>query len=126
MQKYIKLLIWTLVIFYICLSPSDEIPKTKLFEIPYFDKMVHFGIYFIFTLIFTSILQSKNYSHQKIFITNIVITILFGSLIEVLQYYLPIDRSADLYDFIADLSGTLAAVFIHLNTKISNYIHKLI
>ena len=126
MQKYIKLLVWTFIIFYICLSPSEEIPKTKIFEIPYFDKIVHFGIYFVFSLIFTIILESKKKNHQNIYIFNVSMTILFGGLIEILQHYLPIERSADFYDFMADLFGTIAAVVIYLNTKLLKWTNKII
>ena len=39
--------IWFLIIFVLCALPGEDIPDPRL-NIPHLDKVVHFGMFFIF------------------------------------------------------------------------------
>ncbi|WDF55540.1 VanZ family protein [Mucilaginibacter sp. KACC 22063] len=77
-----------------------------------FDKMVHCGFFFVFT-----VLASNGYTRQsgKVTFTNTLaimfIAIMFGGLIEVMQTYLFPWRSGDWNDLFADTVGVGMATF---------------
>ncbi len=47
MNLFLRNIIWALVIFVLCSVPGDSLPQTSMIQIPHFDKMVHFGLFFI-------------------------------------------------------------------------------
>ncbi|MBD8390072.1 VanZ family protein [Dysgonomonas sp. BGC7] len=107
-----------IVIFYLCcLIPSDDVPDVSL-ELPIAtDKIVHFLMYFGLAGV-----ASFNYIYDKkgkiiilkLIVFAILVPILYGGLIEILQYkYFP-ERSGDWYDFWADMLGALASLPLSL------------
>ena len=84
--------------------PQDEDP-TK-FHIPHADKIVHFGIFFILSALICLEKKFLTFSDK----TKIVlITTLYGIIIELIQYFIPW-RGFDYYDMFADFAGALAGV----------------
>lgn len=100
---------WTIVILIGCLTPHDQIPEV-LTDIS--DKLEHMAIFALFTLLWAEAGMRVN--------LTLLIGILFGALIEVLQYVLPINRSADWGDLLADTIGAIVGVVFYWG------IHKLI
>ncbi|WP_165024456.1 VanZ family protein [Dysgonomonas sp. ZJ279] len=98
------------IIFYLCcLIPSDDVPNS---EIPHFDKIVHFCMYFGLSLVASSyyIYEKKGkVIILKLIIFAIIIPIFYGGLIEILQDVF-FDRSGDWFDLLADMLGSLAAL----------------
>ena len=72
------------------------------------DKLIHLTMYCILILLWGINLISFKFSLIKI----LFLTIIFGLLIETLQYLLPFGRYFDLGDFIANSIGVLFGVFI--------------
>lgn len=107
-------MIIAVIIFYLCcLIPTNDIPDMEFdFFIPT-DKIVHFLMYFGL-----SIVASLNYIYDKkgkIIILKLVafavlVPIIYGGLIEILQAEYFTERSGDWYDFLADVSGSLATL----------------
>jgi len=90
--------------------PADETPIT----IPYFDKIVHFTMFF--TLSFLFVVENRITSDKKwqnplplVFLT-VLLAALFGGLIEIIQGELTNYRTADIYDWYSDLAGSFTAV----------------
>lgn len=95
---------WTIVILIGCLTPHDHLPDLLL---SWSDKLQHAAIFGLFTVLWIRAGWSLW--------AAVVIGILFGGLIEVLQYILPINRSADWRDLLADAVGVvLGAVLVYL------------
>lgn len=92
--------------------PPDENPIT----IPNFDKIVHFSMFFTFSFVF--ILENRIASDKKwkeplpLILLAVVLTAIFGGLIEIIQGELTDYRSADIYDWYSDLAGSLTAVVL--------------
>ncbi len=92
--------------------PSQDTPIT----IPYFDKIVHFSMFFTFSLLF--IFENRVTSDRKwkapapLFLLTVLLSAFLGGMIEVVQGELTDYRSADIYDWYCDLAGSLAAVAI--------------
>lgn len=112
--KYSTILsvIWALIIFGLCSMPGQHIPSFKLLEMLSFDKWVHAGIFFVLCcLIFFSIVQ-KNGSKTLIYVFCLL-AILYGSSLEVMQYYFFSQRTADWYDIIANSMGCVFALLFY-------------
>ncbi|MFP4288793.1 MAG: VanZ family protein [Bacteroidota bacterium] len=107
--------VWALTIIVLILMPSGNIPKTKLLNIPHIDKLVHFGLFFVLSILldfgfrkqpFKSFLQKNHYTISLLF------CVIFGVGTELLQFvFTSQGRSATVLDFIANFSGALAGVF---------------
>lgn len=124
MQKYIKLIGWLLIIFYVSLTPSENIPDYKILSIPHFDKMVHFGIYLILSILFASLLIKLNYTKLQTYIIVILPCAIMGGGIEILQNILPIHRSGSNLDFLADFLGTITGLIIYFKLLIFSKLDK--
>jgi len=72
------------------------------------DKIYHSVAYFIFTLLMCNYGFSKNYTNT--IKTSATIAIVYGIIIEVLQYVATSHRTFDVYDAVANALGALIAV----------------
>jgi VanZ family protein len=72
------------------------------------DKWVHFGLYFM--LCFAWSFENSNFRNSMTLF--LLIGVLIGGGIELLQFYLTNNRSAEWGDFFADVSGLFVANFI--------------
>ncbi len=113
MSLFLRNIIWAIVIFVLCSVPGNSLPETSMFQIPYFDKMVHFGMFFIMGIFVVSELrfQTKLRRRTIALITFLLIT-LYGGLIEILQERYFINRSGDIWDLCADVAGGIIAVLM--------------
>ncbi len=114
--KYWKSSVWTIIIILATTLPSSSIPKNSLLQIPHFDKLVHFTLFFVLALF---ILSERNSLRLQGQLTNRAITfalsisIAYGLIIELLQYFLLPTRSGSLYDFMANVLGGIMAVVLY-------------
>lgn len=101
-------IIWALVVFILCAMPGEDIPNPRL-DIPHLDKIVHFGMFFIMTLLISHYLGIQtNLRQRTIYTIAILVAFTYGGLIEILQHYF-FGRSGDLWDLSADLAGGIVA-----------------
>lgn len=100
------------LIFYASSISGQDMPK---FDIPNIDKLFHFVEYLILGyLLARAFLHSSvipNYRH--IFITSIVITLLYGASDEFHQIFVS-QRSCDIIDLLVDLFGGCAGAGLSL------------
>ncbi|HLV38754.1 VanZ family protein [Xanthomarina sp.] len=83
------------------------------------DKIFHFMAYALFTWLWFNAFYFKfNFNKIKGIFTTVVIAIVFGIIIEVLQWLLTSSRSFDLLDILANVLGVLFTAFL-LNSKIN-------
>jgi VanZ family protein len=90
---------WTIIMLIGCLTPHDQIPNELN---SWNDKSLHILIFAPFTLLWMLTGLRAGYA--------LATGLLFGILIEVLQYALPINRSADWKDVVADCVGAALGV----------------
>ena len=109
-KKYYISLIWWLIMCYLLFSPSSGLPKGDFINFPHKDKIVHWGMFGIMTLIY--LYETEKSEHKMLRATGIVILfgVIFGSLSEYIQYAFVAERKGNIFDFIADVSGTLMAI----------------
>jgi len=108
-------IIWFLIMIYLLLFPSKDLPKVPLF--PNMDKLIHFTLYFVFTflsLFASSIKKSRNIPWIIVLMFVICVTT------EILQRIMPYGRSFDYYDMMANSFGIIIGLLFF------NYIKKQI
>lgn len=108
-------IIWSVFILILCDMPMPEIKTIRFFQ--GFDKLAHTGIFFVLTvLLFSgSIRQHHTRSFRLITALKIfAVTVAFGGAIELLQKEMFTYRSADWWDFFADVTGIGMGIFAYL------------
>lgn len=97
---------------YLLFMPANQLPSTPFMKIPHFDKIVHFGMFFILCiLLFRPIKQfTPNY-----FFWAPLVALVFAVLLEFLQQKITASRHSDVYDLWANAAGLFsAAIFYRL------------
>ncbi|PXX95221.1 VanZ family protein [Marinifilum breve] len=107
-------IIWAIIIFILCSIPGNDLPKTSAIHIPHFDKLVHFGMFFIMGIFLMAELsfQTKLKKSRIILITVLLVTT-YGGAIEYLQQHYFTNRSGDYIDLAADILGGVVAIIIY-------------
>ena len=124
--KYLSVILltfWVLIMFVMLLLPNDLLQQNRnsLFNIPYSDKIMHCGLFAIFTfLLQSSILLNSKLEIKKQYIISLFIAVLFGLFTEVLQAltYQWCKRNFEIRDYLSDLIGVgLSILFFKLFEK---------
>lgn len=91
---------------------SDE--TLSKFKIPYIDKWVHGVLFFGLTCFWQLYIYIKGIGNKRTINTKLLFAVIlsYGIVIEVLQGLLTVSRSADIYDVLADVVGSLLAILI--------------
>ena len=104
-KAYILLIfsiVWAIIIFVLCALPSSDLPGV---QVPYFDKIAHFGIFFVQSVLLSLLFNFQTRkSYFQIIILSTLMAFVYGGLIEILQSNI-FNRSGDIYDLIADILG---------------------
>jgi len=105
-----------LVLLYICciaalsLLPPQDLPKIPLF--PGADKIVHFLMYLVFSLLFCWALRTEKHYYRLFFI--ILATIGWGMLMEFIQLAMHAGRSFSWYDVFANGLGVFVGILFYV------------
>ncbi|MCE5347937.1 MAG: VanZ family protein [Bacteroidales bacterium] len=115
-KKNIFSILVALFILYLSLTNSSTFEKVSIFTIPFIDKIVHFGMYFIFmsVIIFEN---RKTLINIRFLLLAAIIPLFYGVLMEILQAVFTTSRSGSIYDVIANLTGILVSILIWLWVK---------
>ncbi len=109
-------LLWALLILILCGIPGRDIPHISFLELLSFDKFVHASIFFVLMLltvrgfILQTTFKQLNQSPKTI---AFIICVAYGGLMEIMQGTLFIERSADIFDFIANSFGCTMAIIMY-------------
>jgi VanZ family protein len=124
-KTYILLLLsiaWAAIIFYLCTMPDQKIPK---FEFRFMDKLAHFGVFFVQSVLLSLLFNFQ--TRKRYFIIILLSTLLvfvYGGLIEILQANF-FNRQGDVYDLIADvIGGFVGAMFYPTFIRLFNFLFK--
>lgn len=114
-RKNLLSILIALAILWLSMANFDSLDQVQMVNIPYLDKIVHFGMYFT---LMTSILYENRKSlltGRKIFIAALF-PFMYGILIELLQSF-TVSRSANLFDAIADTAGIILSILLWTSLK---------
>lgn len=108
--------LWIAIILTATLLPGSVIDnKWNFTDLIHLDKLIHFAMFYLLSIFaYAGFIEKSNKKNIAI-ILLLVISFGLGGLIEILQSLLPIHRTASVFDFIADITGSLFGLFfIHL------------
>jgi VanZ family protein len=97
--------------------PGNRFPKSHWFDIPYFDKWIHIGLFGLLCFLFTFPIQDFSITHSQKRNRFFLITLLgigYGTMMEFVQKYWIPNRSFEGMDILADCTGCLLALFLSL------------
>lgn len=100
-------LFWTYEVTYLSLFPVEPVFSDSWFNFPHMDKLGHFGFYFGFVFLWN--LYFKRIRLKKALEYSFVLAVLYGILMETLQYTMPYERMFDVFDIVANISGAIFA-----------------
>lgn len=108
-------LVWIFVICYICFIPSDHLPDSFFSNIPFFDKILHFGLFAIlaFLLFFGLWKQHSIWRwRNNASVISFWFAVLLGLLVELIQGNFVETRSFESIDLLADSIGAMAGLLL--------------
>ena len=113
-KKFIPGIAWFFLVLALICLPGAELPTVSdWFNIIYFDKWVHVGLFAVLAFLFMlPILRSALPANEKLaYVIKIAIaTILWGLTTELIQKFFVPGRSFDLFDWSSDSFGALLAL----------------
>ena len=115
-KKNIFSIIVALIIMYLSLTSSDTFEKVSFFTIPFLDKIVHFGMYFVLTSVIIFENRKTLISILHLYLIALI-PFFYGILMEILQSILTVSRSGSLYDVIFNSAGILISLLLWLWLK---------
>lgn len=115
-RKNLFSIIVALILLLLSLTSSRTFESMQLGNIPYLDKLVHFGMYF-FMMSVIIIEHRRNLKSPLNLFLMALIPLSYGILMELLQITLTSTRTGDFYDAIADAAGVIASVLVWLLIK---------
>ena len=106
----IAAIIYSMVLTFVSLMKLTNVPNIG---VSFGDKIFHFLAYFVLAFLwFEAFIYNFSFNKRKAIVYASIFSVLFGIVIEVLQYLLTTYRSLDIYDVFANTSGVLLAVVI--------------
>lgn len=108
-------IIWFIISAVLLTIPGNDLPHNNLFNIPFFDKYVHFAMFFMLTTLFCYPFfhgNPKQVAAKTSFNKVSVYVILYGIVMEYVQKYLVSARSFDFVDIVFDTTGSLTGLFV--------------
>ena len=118
MKHYLWAVIWGIIVLFLITTPINiDANKLSRFAFPGIDKLVHTGIFFVFTvlLLFASLKNDRSFRLISIPIVLIVIiSSSFAVSTELIQEYMTTYRSFEYADIFADHIGIGMAYFAYL------------
>jgi len=110
-KKNIFSILVALAIMYLSLANSHTFDKVSLINIPNFDKIVHFGMYFslMSVIIFENRKTIKSSGH--LFLIGLI-HLFYGILMEILQSTLTLTRTGSFWDALFNCAGILVSILL--------------
>jgi VanZ family protein len=108
---FIPALLWLIITIILLTLPGSDIPQAPFFEIIYFDKWVHIGMFGILMLLWSYPFLKDQIRAKNAFAIVGVSIICYGVLMEFVQKYFTYERSFDISDIMADAAGVIIVWF---------------
>lgn len=108
--------LWAFLILVLCGIPGRDIPHFSFLEMLSFDKFVHAALFFILIVLFIRGFSQQNDSRFiKTYPRSIAFAfcIVYGGALELMQDAVFEERSADVFDFIANSFGSVTGLIFY-------------
>ena len=113
---------WSIVILTLSLIPSRNLQKVVFWDFVGIDKIGHFGVYAILVFLLVRGFAKQYYDGKfrlNIAIIGVIIGLVYGGILEYLQWYVAPSRSGEVADFVANVLGCIlgSAFFYWVSRK---------
>jgi VanZ family protein len=110
LKLFVKPIVWLGIICYGLFLPAGNLPKKPFLVIPHFDKLVHFGLFFVLCLLLFVPFKKLKLNHL---IYAPLVAFVLSAILETSQEIISSSRSSNFYDFLANTAGILASVIFY-------------
>ena len=110
-HSLILLIVWTLVILALSITPGNYLPKIRL-ELFSIDTFTHFSFYFGLSILSVFYSFKKNWIRHFALLIILAISVLYGGLIEIIQEELIPGRSFDKFDILSNSAGSVTGILV--------------
>lgn len=116
LKSFWKSIFWAILVVVLSTLSGNKVDEIPFMNLPHADKVAHFLLYFVFATLFIHDLihyKRLNRLQKQILFIALLVIISYGGLMELLQGGIKsIHRSEDLFDFMANSFGAVAAAII--------------
>jgi VanZ like family len=102
---------WLLIISCLFFLPGSALPQEDWLDKIYFDKWVHIGLFAVLIFLWKSAFNWNDYKYNFILLS---LALIYGFAVEFIQLYWIPNRSFDLFDVLADMTGSILGLFVWL------------
>lgn len=104
-----KPVLWLLIILVLSLIPGNHLPGIHF--IPHFDKLVHAGMYFVLVVLIINPLRILQV--RRFYLLAMLMSFIIGSMVELAQTYIAVNRSGCICDELANLAGAFMGIVFY-------------
>jgi aminopeptidase YwaD len=108
-------LLWAIIMLVLTLTPAKEMPRTPDWKLLAFDTAAHAGVFAVLAVLsWLALRQQRRWPAlaQRPAIPVLIGCVLFGGLIEILQYLMAVGRQAEWSDVAGDSLGAALALLL--------------
>jgi VanZ family protein len=105
-------IVWAALVIALHAIPGKDLPDAPLLSLFQFDKFIHAALFGVLAWLIMCSLPNVQHNTRKRWIGVFTACVLFGIGLEFAQQHCFAERSADVYDAIADAIGSLAGLII--------------
>ena len=108
-------LLWAIIMLVLTLTPAKEMPRTPDWKLLAFDTAAHAGVFAVLAVLSWVALRKQQRwptLAQRPGMTVLIGCVLFGGLIEILQYLMAVGRQAEWSDLAGDSLGAALALLL--------------
>lgn len=116
LKKNILSILVALIILYLSLANAKTFSNVPFINIPHFDKVVHFCMFFGLTAVLFFENRKSLKSTGRLLLVAFI-SFMYGVLMEVLQTTLTLTRTGDVFDALADLTGVITLLLLWIWIK---------
>jgi VanZ family protein len=114
--KFYKTLICFSVIVFLSVYPFSTNSGIDIFEFPYFDKLVHFIFYLVFSFLFIHELHEFlgiKKPRKRLIFPVFLLALFIGASLELVQHYFIPVRSGSFFDLLANIVGSITGIMLY-------------
>lgn len=108
--RFLLVIVYVSCVAALSLFPPDDLPRVEMFS--GFDKLVHFMMYFVFSILFCWAVKAES-NYLRLFYI-IAVTAGWGILMEYMQLNMHIGRSFSWYDALANCVGITFGILTYI------------
>ena len=102
---------WFIIMCILFFLPGSDLPQANWLDAIYFDKWVHIGLFAVLIFLWRSSFDLDFDHYNWILLLS---ALLYGLSVEFIQKYWIPNRSFDLFDLLADMTGSILGLFVWL------------